>query len=674
MPRLVRVLAPAAVLLIVAVGALLLALAIGGAASAPLLVDPGDIVRYGKPVATVVLDLAMALAFGALALVVFVLASERPGIGNAPAVARPEYGRALDIAAVGASVWTVAAMFGAFFDFETAFATAPSLDPAFGGALGSYLTGVSAGQAWLTTIATGAILTVVCIAVRNQTFLGIVTVAAAFALIPLAEQGHAGGTASHNVAITALWLHLVFAALWVGGLVALALVRPALASGRIGEVLPRYSSIALVCFIVVGFSGVVSAVVRVGTWDGLLTPYGLLVVVKTVALCALGVFGVLQRRWLIGKVVASGTATPRVFWGFVTLELAVMGIASGVAAALAETAPPVSAEAPTDPTPAQYLTGSPLPPELTPDRWFTQWSLDPLWAIVCLFLAAFYLAGVIRLARRGDKWPVGRTVSWLLGVAVLAWVTNGAPNAYVDYLFSVHMLSHMILTMGVPILLVLGAPVTLLLRAAKKRDDGSRGPREWVLLLVHTRVARFLTNPIVAALLFALSLWAFYYTPLLRWAVTDHVGHEWMILHFLITGYLFAQVLVGTDPISGRPPYALRLLLLLATMAFHAFFGLAIMSQTGLFLADWFGAMGRTWGNPPYVDQQWGGGIAWTIGEIPTVCLAIVVAVLWSRSDEREATRVDRKAARDNDAELQAYNAMLAKRAERDAKAERVER
>jgi len=215
------------------------------------------------------------------------------------------------------------------------------------------------------------------------------------------------------------------------------------------------------------------------------------------------------------------------------------------------------------------------------------------------------------------------------------------------------------------VLLVLGAPVTLALRSIRRRDDGSRGAREWILLLVHSRVATLLTHPVVAAVLFAASLWVFYYSPLFRWATFDHVGHEWMIFHFLIVGYLFVQTLIGIDPVGNQAPYPLRLVLLLATMALHAFFGLAIISTTGLFLSDWYGAMGRTWGAPPLVDQQAAGGIAWSVGEIPTVSLAITVAILWSRSDSREAKRRDRAADRDGDAELEAYNAMLSDRAGR---------
>jgi len=418
--------------------------------------------------------------------------------------------------------------------------------------------------------------------------------------------------------------------------------------------------------VVVASSGYLSAAIRVGELSQLLTPYGLLIVTKVAVLLVLGLFGAYQRQRLIGRITLSQAAKP--FWILVLVELTFMGIASGVAAALARTTPPV-VEIPTTslaaPTPAEFLTGKPLPPELTPIRFLTEWNVDLLWLLVCVFGVFFYLAGVRRLRRRGDRWPWYRTVLWVSGMVVLFWVTNGAVNVYEQFLFSTHMLGHMILTMAIPVLLVLSAPVTLGLRAIVKRTDGSRGAREWILLLVHSRFATVITNPIVTGVLFASSLWVFYYTPLFRWATTDHVGHTWMVVHFLIVGYLFVQTLVGVDPVAGRPSYPLRLVLLLGTMAFHAFFGLSLMTGTGLLLSDWYGAMGRTWGVPPLADQQAAGGIAWSVGEIPTVILAVVVAIQWNRADTREAKRQDRAADRDGDAELAAYNAMLEERGRR---------
>ena len=145
-------------------------------------------------------------------------------------------------------------------------------------------------------------------------------------------------------------------------------------------------------------------------------------------------------------------------------------------------------------------------------------------------------------------------------------------------LFSVHMVQHMTLSMVVPPLLVFGAPVTLALRSLTRRTDGSRGPREWLLGVVESAPARFLSHPVVAAVVFAGSMIAFYYSPLFGLALSTHVGHELMMIHFLLAGYLFANGLVGVDPGPARPAYPLRLLILFATMGFHAFFGVAITS------------------------------------------------------------------------------------------------
>ncbi len=655
MSRSVRIAGPA-ILLLAAVLATIAALAFGGGANAQLLADPGPVVRWGLPVAKLLVNVGAAGAIGALVLACFALS---PG--------KNEYNVALDFAAAAAAFYTVASAIAGFFTFLQVTNVPLSFDDRFSATLGQFLTQIDLGQAWLGTTLIAAAVTVLCFAVRNLTALVFVTAVAVASLLPLAAQGHSAGAEGHDAATTALSLHVVFAAVWLGGLLTIAMVRPQLSGGRLGAVLGRYSSLALVCFLVVAASGYVSAQLRVGTLDNLFTPYGILVLAKVAALLLLGGFGVLQRRFMITRMENSARSAGAWFWGLVVTELGFMGLASGLAAALAKTATPVEQVVATEipeATPAQILTGEPLPPELTFSRYFTEWNFDLAWALFCAFGIFFYLAGVSRLRRRGDAWPVYRTIFWVLGMVTLFYVTNGGVSVYEEYLFSTHMLMHMLLTMLVPVLLVPGAPVTLAARAVRKRNDGSRGPREWILLAVHSKPAGVLANPFVAAAMFAGSLWVFYYTPIFSWATTEHIGHQWMMVHFLITGYLFVQSLVGIDPVPYRLPYPFRLVLLLGTMAFHAFFGLSILTATGLFLADWYGAMG--WGTSALEDQQTGGGIAWSVGEIPTIALAIAVAIQWSRSDEKESRRRDRNADRTNDAELEEYNAQLARLAARD--------
>jgi len=426
--------------------------------------------------------------------------------------------------------------------------------------------------------------------------------------------------------------------------------------------LTRYSTLALFAFGLVAVSGFTSAQIRIGTVANLFTTgYGQVAVLKTFALVLLGTLGAIYRT----RIIKQFQVKAKSFSNLVLIELVIFGSAMGLGTALARTATPINDYPIGELTPAEILTGAKLPQEPTVLTWFTTFKPDLIWLLVCVALAGFYISGVLRLRRRGDAWSPARTISWLAGVGLLFYVTNGYFNAYEQYLFSAHMLAHMLLTMGVPVLLVPGAPVTLLARAVAKRQDDSRGVREWVLWAVHTKYAEFISHPLVAAALFASSLVVFYYTPVFNWATREHIGHEWMIVHFVITGYLFVQALIGIDPGPKRFGYPQRLILLIATLAFHAFFGLALMTGDTLLLADWFGAMGRTWGQNPLADQQTGGGIAWGIGELPTAALTIIVAIQWSRSDDRDAKRLDRASDRSGNEDLSEYNRMLERLAQR---------
>ncbi|WP_270365842.1 cytochrome c oxidase assembly protein [Microbacterium algeriense] len=644
-------------LLAAALVAVILALLVGGGAEPPLLQDPGPFVLWGTPIAKLVMNIAAAVMLGSLVLALFGLrAGERA------------FDAALNIASVGAAVFTISAGLAGFLAFMAAFNPQLSIEREFGTQLGRFLLELPLGQSWLITTIFGAVITVLAFAWRSWTPTLLTALLAAASFLPLATQGHAGDLDGHNMAVNSILLHTVGAAVWLGGLLLLVLLR-----GRqdvdTASLVRRYSSLAIAAFAVVAVSGVTRSIVALGGWDALWgTPYGWIVLAKVALLGGMGLLGAWYRARLIPRL--DGPRAAGWFWLLVLCEVALMGLASGAAAALARTPPPTGETAAFAQTPAQVLTGSPLPPELTLERWFTQWDIDVLWLVAAGFGLFLYLAGVWRLHRRGDRWPIHRTVFWVLGMLMLVWVTGGPINAYQEYLFSIHMLGHMMLSMAIPLLLVSGAPITLALRAVHKRDDGTRGGREWIMWAVHSPFARVVTHPFVAAAIFILSLWAFYFTDLVRWSMFEHLGHEWMVIHFLISGYLFVMSLIGADPVPYRLPYPGRLITLIAVMAMHAFFGIAIMMQEGLMVADWFGAMGRDWGADPMQDQYVGGGIAWSIGEIPTLILAITVAIQWSRNDTKLQKRRDRHADRTGEAELEEYNAKLAALADRDRRSE----
>ena len=651
-PRALRAGGPI-ILLVAAAVALVGTLVVGGGANAQALQDPGAFVRWSLPAAKMLVNVAGSVMFGSLVLALFALAPKERA-----------FHAALDGASISAAIFTIASGSVTFLTLLSTFNPQLSLGDEFGSQLGRFLTDTEVGRAWLLQTILGGIVTVLAFAVRGWLTVAVTAVLAGVSLIPMATQSHSGGLEDHHLAVIAISVHIVASALWLGGLLALVVVRPALEPERMRLVLERYSSIAVLAFAVVALSGLLRSVPSFRSLGEVFTdPYGIVLLVKVVMLVAMGGLGAWYRRGLIAKSAARNA----MFWAVIALEFVFMGIASGAAAALARTAPPTGDVEAVAVTPAEFLNDQPLPPELTPARLLTEWEIDPLWLTLGVLAIFFYVAGVRRLTRRGDRWPIFRTVFWIAGILLLIWVTSGPLNAYGHYLFSVHMLLHMLLSMAIPLLLVAAAPVTLAARAIRGRDDGTRGGREWILWAVHNPVAKVLTHPFVAAALFIGSLWLFYFTDLFRWSLYNHLGHEWMVTHFLITGYLFSMTLIGIDPVPYRLPHAGRLVLLITTMAMHAFFGIAIMSSQGLFVAEWFGAMGRTWGPTPLEDQYAGGGIAWSIGEIPTLIAAITVAIQWSRSDEKKQKRRDRHADRTGDAELAAYNERLRKLAERDA-------
>jgi cytochrome c oxidase assembly factor CtaG/putative copper export protein len=635
---------------------LLIGLIIGGGAAASALADAGDVVRYGQPIAKLIMNFSTAVAVGSLIFAAFALQDKTRLLG-----------KALDLASAGAIIWAISGALNFLFTYLYISGSAISFDSSFGESLWMFASSIEMGTSLALNICAAVLISVLAIAARSLTSTALLAALGLAGLVPMALIGHAAGTAGHSMAVNSIGIHLVAVVMWVGGLVALFTVR-----GESYEesalLTRRYSTLALASFALIAISGVASASIRITKISDIFSAYGALLILKVSVLVLLGALGAIYRTRLVGKL-AQGAAVAKSFYSLVAVEFVLMGTAIGFATALAKTAPPLDGDGIIDVTPAQLLTGEPLPPELTPIRWLTVWKLDLVWAIICVAAVVAYLVGVRRLAKRGDKWPMLRTVSWVSGMAVLFYTTSGALNAYQEYLFSVHMIGHMILAMGIPVLLVPGAPVTLLMRAVEKRTDNSRGIREWVLWAVHTKYATFIANPIVAAVLFASSLVTFYYTPLFSWATQEHIGHQWMVVHFLITGYLFAQALIGIDPGPARLPYAARLLLLIATMAFHAFFGLSLMSGSGLLLADWYGAMGRTWGEAPLDDQHTGGAIAWGIGELPTAALTIIVSIQWFKSDARDAKRLDRQSDRTGNKDVEDYNQMLAKLAARDERA-----
>ena len=318
------------------------------------------------------------------------------------------------------------------------------------------------------------------------------------AVVILALTGHAAGSASHEDAVNALGLHLLGVVVWVGGLLALVAMRRALGSD-LGATVARYSTVAAWCFALVAVTGVQQAWIRLGSLGAVATAYG--------------VGGRCSRRWPSWRSGCSAGCTAAASPPGSQPTRATGGRSPGWPSSRSPSwarpragrgARPAACRPCPTPRPRRAASssspGSPTRARSRPADWVTAWRLD--WLLLGIAVArasASTSPGVVRLSRRGDHWPVARTICWVLGWVLFVWATSGAPGIWGRVLFSVHMVMHMAVAMIVPLLLVPGAPVTLALRALKARPDKTWGPREVLLQVVHSRAMRVLANPVVAA-------------------------------------------------------------------------------------------------------------------------------------------------------------------------------
>ncbi|HJQ45501.1 MAG TPA: cytochrome c oxidase assembly protein [Amycolatopsis sp.] len=610
--------------------------------------DPGVVTHYGLGVVRVLADAASVVCVGSLLLAAFLVPPQKSGV-----VTRDGYA-ALRTAGIAAWVWFAAAIASVFF--TAADGAGKPVTAVFSPVvLLDLIDAIEQPKAWLVTAAIALLLALGCRLVLSWGWTAVLFGVSIIGLVPVAVTGHSASGGSHDIATNSLLYHLLAAAVWVGGLFAL------LAHGwRRGDHLTlaagRFSKVALVCWIVMAASGVINALVRIPLGDVLTTDYGLLVAAKIVALLVLGVFGQQQRTRGVRALVDGKGGGQLLRLGAV--ELVIMFVTIGIATALARTPPPANAV--TEPSTVELLVGYNLPGPPTLFRLLFDWRFDLIYGTAAVVLAGLYLAGVRRLRSRGDAWPVGRTVSWLGGCLVLLIATSSGLGMYSPAMFSVHMGVHMLLTMVVPVLFVLGGPVTLALRALPAARKGAPpGPREWVLACVRSPLAKVLTHPVVALLLFVGSFYALYFSGLFDTALNYHWAHLVMNAHFLLTGYVFFWPVIGIDPSPRRLPHLGRLAMMFAALPFHAFFGVILMSKQTVVGDTFYRSLNLPWVTDLLSDQRLGGGIAWASGEIPALLVLIALLVQWARADEREAKRTDRRAEATGEEDLAAYNAML---------------
>lgn len=263
----------------------------------------------------------------------------------------------------------------------------------------------------------------------------------------------------------------------------------------------------------------------------------------------------------------------------------------------------------------------------------------PDWAAsaVCAALALGYAVCLMRLWRRGDRWPRLRTVAWYGGIVVLFLATGTGFSRYAMVLFSAHMGQHMILNMYAPVLMALGAPATLLLRALPAHRD-RRGARAIILRVLHSRVVGLVSSLPMALLFFVVSLFGLYFTPAFSVLMSTMLGHRLMEVHFLLTGYLFFWTIVGPDPGPRRPPVPVRIAVLAPVNAAHAFFAVIVLFSGVILGEPYLSEVHPLWISLHH-DQDIGGAIAAGSAEVPIAGTAVPLFLRWMNGLQRRDAR-----------------------------------
>ncbi|GAA4827124.1 bifunctional copper resistance protein CopD/cytochrome c oxidase assembly protein [Saccharopolyspora rosea] len=590
--------------------------------------DPGLVVQVGTPLLRLVADVAAIACIGGLAFAACVSVPVNTRLVS------PEGFAALRSAGWWAIAWCAAAC--ALVVFDAAGTAGQRLSDVVSPAhLLVLVDALEAPKAWLLTAVVALVVAIGSrSALRWQPALVLLCLAI-FALLPPLATGHVSADTGHDVATAALMVHVPAAALWIG--VLLNLIVHLWRGGRLPDRLARrYARLAAVCWLVVAVSGVAAGWWLVPVHDLVTTPYGLLVLANLVLLVLLGLGAVFLRRRALRDPDRPSRAR---LLRLASAEFAVLAVTVAVSVGATHLAP--AALLGRAVTGQQTLLGYDLAGPPTPLALVADWRIDVFFAPLAVVLAALYLWGVRRLRRQGRTWPLGRTAAWLGGWALVLVATSSGLGRYAPAMFSAHIAAHMVVAMLVPMLLVLGGPLSLAGQAFAPSTSALAGPREWVRIVGGSRFAAVLTHPVVALALFAGAPFALYFTGLFDAAMRFHWAHQAITGCFLVIGYVFAWAVIGVDPLPRPLPNLARVGLLLAAMPADALFAAAVMNThrvigNGPAGANMYSALALPWARDLPADQWTAGLIALLIGELSLLVALAALLLRWSQVDDAE--------------------------------------
>jgi putative copper resistance protein D len=540
--------------------------------------------------------------------------------------------------------WLLGSIF--FLMSEVAFILNTSITEVIdGNILRSFITQTTLGKLFEIQVIAALICAVTAVRVKKTggaVFL--IFIAWIGGLAPYLES-HGSGSGHHMLAIGLVIVHVAALSLWFGGVIALFLMPKS--EREIGR--KRFAPLALWCVSAIALTGFVNAFIRIGNFSNLTSNYGLLVIFKIIIFVFILALVAYSRK----KIGEQNFARQLARELFLLTTVLILGIFLG------QGNPPVSGS-----TDVVQAIGAKMPGTPTISRLLFEYEPDGLFLSLLILAVALYIKGVVVLTRRGDKWPVGRTIAFALGISAIDYAVNGGLGVYAQVAFSFHMISHMVLATLAPIGIVLGAPITLALRTLPiGRTQEERGVRGFALAILHSRYSKVSTHPVSALIIFEASLFALYFTNLFNWLMSYHFGHFFMGLHFLLSGVLLFFVIIGVDPSPQKSPFIFRVVILFVAISIHAFFSVALMSSSQLVDGGYFAEIARPWWPDFLADQRMGASIGWEMGEIPILLALIATFIQWVRADERDAVRIERNSTRAHQFgepdELDKYNQYL---------------
>lgn len=607
---------------------------------------PGQLTAIAATLGRALVDLAGWLTAGSLAVLMFLLA--RPGKDRVIIDDQPEW----HVARWASIAWAVLA--AAMIVIDAADANGLNVFDAIGSPALGYLLQISyLPVAWIVVAVLATIAAVVINFAVTWVGLLIPLWCSAIALLApvvvgqiLVGPGHDFGTDAgtvQTIAAAALFGSAILLALrvWRGRLLRPATLRRFWLLGVVAWALAAGAAIVLAFFKLAG----------PGAW---VNPTWYFVIAQGVVLAATGVLLFAGFRAFRAGFLTSRRVT------ILATSIAACGVAFFAIAEAMMRVPPPQYFLPSDITEVYLGFDLPIAPNFLVLA--TNWRPNILFLVIAAAGLSLYYGALWRLRRRGDHWPLGRTIAWTLGWVTIVVATSSGFGQYSGAHFGIHMIVHMTLNMLGPLLLVMGGVVTLLLRATTPHRRGEpAGPHEWLTELLHWPGLRILYNPLVVFVLYIASYYGLYLSGLFEAIIRYHWAHQAMNIHFLIAGYLFYGLVIGVDrPPRPLPPIG-KLGFVLAAMPFHAFFGIILMTASVPVAENFYATLDLPWNQDLMAAQYLGGGVAWAGGEIPLIIVVVALGIQWARQDQREAARKDRHLDSGLDDDFDAYNRMLAR-------------